>query len=275
MIVGAFERWMDALEVRQLADLTFAEVARALRALSSTYVERRARIQHGAALDGAGKRAAFALFYGPLHHLLVQHVVSSLGPPFTTVGAVVELGCGTAASGMGWARACVRAPRYVGIDRHPWAIAEAKRTCAAFEIPATLRVVDFTRVALSDDQASRSAATRRASRERPILGDTRQGRAGVLLAFAVNEIASPADRETLLTDVLAHGQRGGPVLVVEPLARGAAPWWPEWQRAFEAAGGRADEWRVRATLPPVVEKLDRAAGLKHGQITGRTLILAT
>ena len=29
---------------------------------------------------------------------------------------------------------------------------------------------------------------------------------------------------------------------------------------FGRAGGRADEWRVRIELPPIVAKLDRAAG---------------
>src|SRR5437899_2677183 len=53
--------WMAALEARHLAELTFSEVSRALRALSSAYVERRAKLARGAALDGAGKRAAFAL----------------------------------------------------------------------------------------------------------------------------------------------------------------------------------------------------------------------
>src|SRR5688572_32288957 len=33
----------------------------------------------GRALDTAGKRAAFALFYAPLHFLTVRHVVSALG----------------------------------------------------------------------------------------------------------------------------------------------------------------------------------------------------
>src|SRR4051794_34952504 len=59
--------WLDALDQRHLADLTSSEVARALRALSSCYVERRARLATGGALDSAGKRAAFALFYAPLH----------------------------------------------------------------------------------------------------------------------------------------------------------------------------------------------------------------
>ncbi|HEX2341333.1 MAG TPA: hypothetical protein VHI98_12715, partial [Vicinamibacterales bacterium] len=67
--VGPIDQWMRALEARHLIDLQFAEVARALRALSSAYVQRRAALATGAALDGAGKRAAFALFYGPLHFL--------------------------------------------------------------------------------------------------------------------------------------------------------------------------------------------------------------
>ncbi|MFN7982711.1 MAG: hypothetical protein U0Q11_12700 [Vicinamibacterales bacterium] len=60
------EAWLSALETRQMADLTFQEVSRSLRALSSTYVERRATLAKGGAMSGAGKRAAFALFYAPL-----------------------------------------------------------------------------------------------------------------------------------------------------------------------------------------------------------------
>ena len=67
-----------ALEARHLSELTFAEVRRALQALSSLYVERRERMADGAALDGAGKRAAFALYYGPLHFLLVREIVRAL-----------------------------------------------------------------------------------------------------------------------------------------------------------------------------------------------------
>ena len=57
-----FDNWLAALDERHLANLTPSEVTRALRALSSCYVERREKLAHGGALDGAGKRAAFALF---------------------------------------------------------------------------------------------------------------------------------------------------------------------------------------------------------------------
>ena len=72
------ERWLTALESRHFSDLTFQEVSRSLRALSATYVERRDRLREGAALSGAGKRAAFAVFYGPLHYLLVREIVRAI-----------------------------------------------------------------------------------------------------------------------------------------------------------------------------------------------------
>ena len=100
-----FADWMRDLEARHLADLTFAEVSRALRALSSNYVERRGTLAAGGPLAGAGKRAAFALFYGPLHYLLVQNIVSALDAAKGQVSTLVDLGCGTGAAGAAWAAA--------------------------------------------------------------------------------------------------------------------------------------------------------------------------
>jgi SAM-dependent methyltransferase len=242
-----FEGWMAALEARQLADLTFSETARALRALSSTYVERRAKLAEGAALAGAGKRAAFALFYGPLHFLLVHHIVTRLGAPYTSMRALLDLGCGTAASGAGWAVACDRPMRVTGIDRHPWAVDEARRTFADLGLAGAFRVGDLTR-----HRAGQSFDA-------------------ILLAYAVNELLEAAARDALLSWLLDCAGRGVRVVVVEPLAGFVAPWWGDWRRAFEAVGGRSDEWRVRLPLPPIVQKLDRAAGLDHRELKARTL----
>jgi hypothetical protein len=66
-----FVQWFNALQDRHLSELNFSEVRRAVQALSSLYVERRGRIDAGAAFSGAGKRAAFAMYFGPLHFLLV------------------------------------------------------------------------------------------------------------------------------------------------------------------------------------------------------------
>src|SRR5438552_18140343 len=113
-----FDRWMEALEARHLTDLTFPEVSRALRALSSAYVERRSRLAAGAALDGAGKRAAFALFYGPLHYLLVREILRALPRMARSLPRFVDLGCGTGAAGAAWTTVCGGSPVGLGIDRH-------------------------------------------------------------------------------------------------------------------------------------------------------------
>lgn len=267
---AAVDAWLNALETRHMADLTFQEVSRSLRALSSTYVERRATLAKGGAMSGAGKRAAFALFYAPLHYLLINRIVRELGQPFTSVDTVLDLGCGTGASGAGWALACGRAPRVIGVDRHPWAVEEARRTLADLGVPGTARVDDLTRVPIVG--ATAADRTRTHARDAAQRGERASQRGqGVLLAFAVNEIDDAARRDALRDRLLAHGSGGGRVMVVEPLAGFVAPWWGAWQRAFEAAGGQAHEWRFQEKLPTLVEKLDRAAGLNHRELKARTL----
>jgi len=230
-------------------------VSRALRALSSTYVERRARLADGAALSGAGKRAAFALFYGPLHFLLIRHITQNLPGAGAGIPTLIDLGCGTGASGAAWAGTICQVSdtstqrvKVVGIDRHPWAVAEAAATYRAFGVTATTRRGDITTARLP------------------------KGPAAILAAFALNELAD-APRDALLSTLVERASRGDCVLIVEPMAGFVARWWNRWRDAFESAGGRADEWRVRAELPPIVAKLDRAAGLDHREITGRSLYI--
>lgn len=244
-----FDRWVRALEERFLADLRFQEVSGALRALSSTYVERRARLRAGAALGGAGKRAAFALFYGPLHYLLVREIVRALPEATDGPAPLVDLGCGTGAAGAAWGSSRAAGSSVAGIDRHPWAVAEASRTYRDFGLTARTRQGDLTNISLPKPPAS------------------------ILAAFAVNELPD-AGRDQLLRQLIEGGVGGDRVLVVEPLAGFVAPWWDRWQSAFEAAGGRADQWRFRVELPDIVAKLDRAAGLNHRELTGRSLWLA-
>jgi hypothetical protein len=244
-----FDSWMEDLERRHLAELRFPEVSRALRALSSNYVERRNRLSEGAALAGAGKRAAFALFYGPLHYLLVREIVLALPRAVNDTGTLVDLGCGTGAAGAGWAGACSRPPAVVGIDRHPWALGEAAMTYRQFHLNARTRQADVA------------------------VADLPRAPASLLAAFTLNELADDA-REMVLRRLLERGVAGDHVLIVEPLARGVAPWWNRWQEQVVAAGGRGDEWRFRVALPAIVAKLDRAAGLNHQELRGRSLWLA-
>jgi predicted RNA methylase len=244
---AAFNRWMADLEARHFADLTFPEVSRALRALSSAYVERRKRLGEGIALSGAGKRAAFALFYAPLHFLLVRHIAEELTEGRAGIRSIVDLGCGTGVAGAAWGSSAGGAAGIVGIDRHPWAVEEARRTYRAFDLSATTRVEDLTKSRFPD-------------------------RSCVIAAFAINEL-DETSREAVGERLLAHASRGGQVVIVEPLAGFVAPWWNAWRDAWKAHGGQAAEWRVRLELPPLVAKLDRAAGLSHRELTGRTLTL--
>ena len=126
----ALAGWYGPLQARYMANLEFAEVRRALQALSGIYVKRRRRLQKGHGLDSAGKRAAFALFYGPLHFLQVHQVVLQTGLASAGIGEVLDLGCGTGFGGAGWAFAAGGKTALVGYDSNRWAVEEARWTWA-------------------------------------------------------------------------------------------------------------------------------------------------
>ena len=238
-------------------------MSRALRALSATYVERRDRLREGAALSGAGKRAAFAVFYGPLHYLLVREIVREIGGPESAApqphgaptlsgpATLIDLGCGTGAAGAAWAESCSPRPKVIGLDMHPWTLTEAAQTYREFGLQARTVRGDAATYAWPREKSTRLM---------------------ILAAFVVNEL-DDGSRDALLPRFLQRAGAGDRVLVVEPLARSVARWWPAWEQAFRSAGGRADEWRFRAELPALVAKLDRAAGLNHRELTGRSLYI--
>src|SRR6266850_5114822 len=98
-----FVRWFEALEERHLGNLRFSEIRRGVQALSSLYVSRRDRLDRNSALDGAGKRAAFAMFFGPLHFLLVREIVRALDARIPRGAEILDFGCGTGVAGAAWA----------------------------------------------------------------------------------------------------------------------------------------------------------------------------
>jgi SAM-dependent methyltransferase len=245
-----FAAYYEALEARHLAELTFAEVRRALQALSSVYVERRGRMADGAVFDGAGKRAAFALYYGPMHFLLVREIVRALGPAVRAPRRILDLGCGTGTAGAAWALECEPRARVEGVDRSGWAVTEARWT--------------FARLALDGRVTRGDAATA------PLPGPS----AGILAAFTVNEL-DEEPRRRLLERLVEAVRVGSTVLVVEPISRRVNPWWPEWAGAVRTAGGREDEWRFRPALPDRLALLGKAAGLDSRELTGRSLALGT
>ena len=240
--------WLAALEKRHLANLTRSELTRALRALSSTYVERREKLATGAALDGAGKRAAFALFYGPLHFLTIDAVVRALGANGQQMPAILDLGCGTGVGGAAWALACDRAPQIRGVDRNAWAVAEANWTYHALGLRGRARTGDAVR-----DLSLAESPVRQ-----------------ILLAYTVNELPDAA-RAALLDKLVAAARKGAGFLIVEPIARRDKAWWPEWEKRLAGEGARAAEWRFPAALPPSLRQTAKSAGLDPRELTARTI----
>jgi len=245
---AVFPHWLAQLEARHLADLRVQEVTRALRALSSAYVERRHKVAAGATLDSAGKRAAFALFYAPLHFLATFHVVQTLTATDGTIATILDLGCGTGAAGAAWAIAAGGAPIVAGVDRHPWVVEEARWTYRQLNVSGHARRTDLAQVAMP----GRGSA--------------------IVAAYALNELpdAARARVEGRLLDAAAAGARA---LILEPIARAVTPWWDETAARVLAAGGRSDEWRIQVDLPPFLRLLDRAAGLNHREVKLRSLYL--
>jgi SAM-dependent methyltransferase len=244
----SLETWLTALDERHLADLTPSEVARALRALSSCYVERREKLERGGPLDSAGKRAAFALFYAPVHFIVTREVVRALPRAAEGLEHLVDLGCGTGSAGAAWALEAGDA-RITGFDRNPWTVAEANWTYRTLGIVGRAAKQDIGKAVIRGGAHT-----------------------GILAAYAVNELPDEI-RAVLLPRFVAGHAQGGRVLVIEPIARRQAPWWNTWRESFISAGGRADEWRFRADLPDRQRSLARAAGLDPRELTARSLFL--
>jgi len=243
-----FEQWIAALEKRHLADLRIPEVTRALRALSSAYVERRHTVARGGPLESAGKRAAFALFYAPLHFLATTHVVRAVGGHDPPPSAILDVGCGTGAAGAAWAVSTAGRSSVSGIDRHSWAADEARWTYRALGLQGTARQGDASRL--------------------PIM----KAGSAAIAAYVLNELTADV-RARVEDQLFAATGRGVRVLILEPIARSVAPWWGDTARRAEGAGGRADEWRFEVDLPPLLRTLDKAAGLDHRELTVRSIWL--
>ena len=237
-------RWLQALEDRHLANLTASETARALRALSSCYVERRGKLASGGALDSAGKRAAFALFYAPLHFLVTREIVRAL-PGAQAVTALTDLGCGTGAAG--------------GVGAGVFAL--QRQGNRSQPMGGLGSAMDGPRPGPEWPRGER-----RRSR-RPPPGRARQ-RDSVCLYR--QRTARPNPRRVAASPA-RRPRPGARVLVIEPIARRMAGWWTGWEQAFAAAGGEAREWRFQVPLPERQRQLGRAAGLDPRELTARSL----
>jgi hypothetical protein len=242
-----FDRWFEALERRHLANLSFSEIRRAVQALSSLYVERRDRMDCSSAFSGAGKRAAFAMYFGPLHFLLVREVVRALKADIPAKTAILDIGCGTGVAGAAWALESQHRPKVIGVDRNSWVLQECQWTYEQLGVRGVAKRADIGALHIPADTV-------------------------VIAAFTLNEI-DEATRTRLYREFLRSAGSCAPVLVIEPIARRITSWWDEWARDWKALGGREDKWRFRVPLPERLALMDRAAGLDHRDLTARSLWL--
>jgi hypothetical protein len=248
--------WLIHLLDRHTARLTRPEFLKAVRALSARYVERRAALADRPALDSAGKRAAFAAFYGPLHFLATRSVMRALGLGDRRIDILLDLGCGTGVTSAAWTLEARTPPHVWGIDRDTWALAEARWNWRQLGVHGRAVRADLV------DVAQAAAAGRFG------LGDIR--RVGFVLGWSVNELTQTS-RARLLESLRILAGRSAGVLVLEPISRAVAPWWPEWEQGLAACGGRADMWKFDSPLPASLAELDEAAGFRRSALGVRSL----
>jgi hypothetical protein len=226
-------------------------VGRALRSLSSCYVERRGKLATGAPLETAGKRAAFALYYGEVHFVITSEIVRTIRS--NGIETIHDFGCGTGVGSAAWALRAAGPPAISAIDRSGWAVDEANWLYRRFDLRGRARRGDLSRAALP---------------RRPFFkGDA------LLFAYSLNELAETA-RSEVLSSVTDGVRQGAALLVIEPIGRrlGNESWWEAWRRALEPMGVNEQEWRFPGTLLPAATRtLGRAAGLDPGELTARTL----
>jgi len=249
--------WMTALRERHVEPLGRPAFLKAVRALSVRYVERRHTLDSRSAINSAGKRAAFAAFYAPVHFLATQLIVRELQLADGTIDTIVDLGCGTGVAGAAWALSSPERPALTGIDANPWAVDETNWTWRTLGLTGRARRGDIVRTVLRLPQASRRSSG---------------AGTGIALGWAVNELGDDA-RHTLLPALLDLARRDASILVIEPIARRAAPWWNDWAASFGDLGGLAREWNWELGATGLAD-LNREAGFRRESLSVRSLCIA-
>jgi SAM-dependent methyltransferase len=252
------DAWLESLPARHAAAMTRPEFLKAIRALSARYVERRGALPDCSPLDSAGKRAAFAAFYAPLHFITAQQLITRIGVP-PRITSLIDAGCGTGVAGA----ACALAARsqdenvdVTGIDLNSWALDEARETWRALDLVGRTARADF--VARLEQLTGKPTRNER-------LQET-----GIICGWSMNELdARGLDRAGRAIDTLAS--RGARILIIEPISRSAVPWWDTWTARARELKGRAAEWRFADALPPFLAALSDEAGFARAELTARTL----
>jgi hypothetical protein len=251
--------WLRALEERHLANLTRQEFTRAVRALSARYVERRGQLPDRSPLDSAGKRAAFGLFYAPLHFVTTRLVIAGsqdrdAAPIRRDLSTLVDLGCGTGVCSAAWALTHEQPPAITGVDASAWAIEEARWNWRALGLRG--------RAVRGDLFGTASSLLRQP--------DATLAGTGIIAGWALNELVK-AERERLLDVIDSLVDRGVTLVILEPLARGVTPWWEEWTARLARHGVRDYDFKADVDLPAPLDSFSDAAGFRKKEIGARVM----
>jgi SAM-dependent methyltransferase len=167
------------------------------------------------------------------------------------VTRIVDLGAGTGAVGAGAALALEPAPpTIVALDRSGFALAEARRTHAAFGLAGETQ------------RAQLPAGVPRLAR-----GDL------AVAGWFLNECDAPA-RERVLRAFERGLDAGARVLVLEPLSGRVVPWWDELAARLAERGAATGALRWAMRRPQFVADMDKAARLDHRELGARIAVSA-
>ena len=231
------------LEARHLSELTFAEVRRALQALSSVYVERRERMAEGAGSTGPASAPRSPSTTGRCTSCsCARSCARSARPPAPRAAPGPRLRHRHRGRGLG---AGVRAPDAGrGVDRSGWAVAEARWTSRASASTGRTTRADATTAPPAQAPGRRP---RRVHRERA------RGQAHARgCCRACSSRPGGLDRPRRRADL-----------------RRVTPRWPEWAGAVEdrRRPGARTSGASAPPMPTALALLGKAAGLDAGELS--------
>jgi ubiquinone/menaquinone biosynthesis C-methylase UbiE len=161
--------------------------------------------------------------------------------------SILDLGSGTGVASAAWALEFGPEKQLVAVDRNSWAIQECRWTYKHFGLRGSAKTAEIANLRIP-------AAT------------------AVVAAFTINELDT-SSRDRFRREFMKIARNGAPILIVEPIARRMNAWWDEWSKDWKSLGARDDEWRFQIELPDRLALMDKAAGLDHRELTGRSLWL--
>jgi precorrin-6B methylase 2 len=244
---ATFDAWAGATWTRYVPPLTFTEVRKGVQALERVYDARDVSPKEAArATEGHGKRAALATYLAQIRFLTAWHAAEMLDLVETPPRRIVDVACGTGATGAALARACGGRVSVIGIDRSGWALEEARETWQHFAIEGRAQRGEVPEAMPRADAADLIA-----------------------VGWVLGELP-PSSRAGLLRQVDAACRRGAGLLVLEPLVRPHG-WWLEWSDRLRAHGVREEAIRVAIDRPELVRRMDKAARQDHQVVAARAL----